>query len=119
MSTARSVLKAVKVCRLVLPGSLRPVGGGTSAVRLFSDKVPSGATSTTGKETEKINAKPPIVDCASPPSNIDDDEDDEDMVDMFAEGPTGIEWNGPTKGGTRPEPTRYGDWEKKGRISDF
>jgi hypothetical protein len=26
---------------------------------------------------------------------------------------------GPTRGGKRPEPTRYGDWERKGRASDF
>ena len=29
------------------------------------------------------------------------------------------EWNGPTRGGTRPEPTRFGDWATKGRVSDF
>ena len=47
-----------------------------------------------------------------------DADDDEDMVDMFAEGPSGIEWNGPTRSG-KPEPTRYGDWERKGRTFDF
>ena len=30
-----------------------------------------------------------------------------------------IEWGGPTRGGVRPEPTRYGDWERKGRVTDF
>jgi hypothetical protein len=29
------------------------------------------------------------------------------------------EWGGPTKGGTAPEPTRFGDWERKGRCTDF
>tara|TARA_Y100000389_G_C17222718_1_gene394124 strand:- start:327 stop:542 length:216 start_codon:yes stop_codon:yes gene_type:complete len=29
------------------------------------------------------------------------------------------EINGPTKNGKYLEPTRFGDWEKKGRISDF
>jgi hypothetical protein len=29
------------------------------------------------------------------------------------------EWNGPRRGGRYPEPTRYGDWERKGRCSDF
>lgn len=48
---------------------------------------------------------------------LDDDEDD--MEDMFIEGPKGIEWGGPTRGGRRPEPTRYGDWERNGRVSDF
>mmetsp|Transcript_6882 Transcript_6882/g.6184 ORF Transcript_6882/g.6184 Transcript_6882/m.6184 type:complete len:127 (+) Transcript_6882:33-413(+) len=47
------------------------------------------------------------------------DEDEEDMEEMFIEGPAGLEWGGPTRGGRRPEPTRYGDWERKGRATDF
>jgi hypothetical protein len=48
------------------------------------------------------------------------DEDEEDMEEMFVPGPGGVmEWGGPTRGGSRPEPTRYGDWERKGRVSDF
>ena len=42
-----------------------------------------------------------------------DQEDEEDMVEMFNE-ETG-EWNGPRG----LEPTRYGDWESKGRCWDF
>ena len=33
--------------------------------------------------------------------------------------PASGEWGGPTKGGKRPEPTRFGDWERSGRCSDF
>lgn len=29
------------------------------------------------------------------------------------------EWGGPRRGGRMPEPTRYGDWERKGRCTDF
>lgn len=49
------------------------------------------------------------------------DEDDVEMEDMFQPGPSlgKVEWNGPTRGGARPEPTRYGDWDRKGRCSDF
>lgn len=48
------------------------------------------------------------------------DEEDEDLIDMFVMGPAGkMEWNGPTRGGTKPEPTRYGDWERGGRAIDF
>lgn len=51
----------------------------------------------------------------------DNDEDDEedDMEEMFVQGPAGVEWGGPTRGGRRPEPTRFGDWERNGRASDF
>ena len=30
-----------------------------------------------------------------------------------------IEWGGPLRGGGLPEPTRFGDWERKGRCSDY
>jgi hypothetical protein len=49
----------------------------------------------------------------------DDEEDDEDMEEMVVLGPAGKEWGGPTRGGKFKEPTRYGDWERKGRCSDF
>ncbi len=49
-------------------------------------------------------------------------EENDELVEeeeMFVLGPAGMEWGGPTRGGKMPEPTRYGDWERKGRISDF
>lgn len=55
--------------------------------------------------------------CSSPDAPEDDEE--EDLEDMFVMGPAGMEWGGPTRGGRRPEPTRFGDWERDGRASDF
>jgi hypothetical protein len=52
---------------------------------------------------------------AAPDDNVDEDE----LEHMFVQGPKGIEWGGPTRGGKYPEPTRYGDWERKGRVTDF
>ena len=49
----------------------------------------------------------------------EEDDDDDDMVEMITEGPMGKEWNGPTRGGKKREPTRYGDWEQNGRCYDF
>ena len=48
-------------------------------------------------------------------------EDNDDEIEMFTKGPSKghLEWGGPTKGGKFPEPTRYGDWERKGRATDF
>ena len=54
--------------------------------------------------------------CGTP---MPDDDSDEDYEEMFVTGPAGLEWGGPTRGGRRPEPTRYGDWERLGRVSDF
>ena len=48
-----------------------------------------------------------------------DAEEEEDMEEMFIMGPKGMEWGGPTRGGRYKEPTRYGDWERKGRCTDF
>ncbi|KAI9913664.1 hypothetical protein PsorP6_006549 [Peronosclerospora sorghi] len=49
--------------------------------------------------------------------NLDDEDDD--VEDMVAVGPSGVEYGGPTRGGKLKEPTRFGDWERKGRCSDF
>ncbi|CAH0474136.1 unnamed protein product [Peronospora belbahrii] len=48
--------------------------------------------------------------------DFEDDEEDEDMVTI---GPSGVEYGGPTRGGKLKEPTRFGDWERKGRCCDF
>lgn len=48
-----------------------------------------------------------------------DEDEDEDLEEMVVLGPAGKEWGGPTRGGKFKEPTRYGDWERKGRCSDF
>ena len=42
-----------------------------------------------------------------------------EMEDMFCETSVGKEWGGPMRGGQFYEPTRYGDWERKGRCTDF
>ena len=57
-------------------------------------------------------------------SDIDDEEDDMEQEEMFVApditlGTDKIEWGGPRRGGRRPEPTRFGDWERKGRCTDF
>ena len=50
--------------------------------------------------------------------------EEEEQVEMFSApheclGHDKLEWNGPTRGGKFAEPTRFGDWERKGRCSDF
>tara|TARA_B100001093_G_C26613280_1_gene921201 strand:- start:637 stop:906 length:270 start_codon:yes stop_codon:yes gene_type:complete len=47
------------------------------------------------------------------------DEDDE-YEEMFVKTTfNNIEWGGPLRGGRMPEPTRFGDWERKGRCTDY
>ena len=81
-----------------------PVINKSSDVELQPKKV-----TTTKKEPEKCGTTP----------NPAEDNDLNEWEEMFVQGPAGMEWNGPTRGGARPEPTRFGDWERKGRVSDF
>jgi len=64
---------------------------------------PSASTATSSESTPTpVAASPPALPAAFP-----------DM--RGAELPRPPEFGGPTG----PEPTRYGDWEKKGRCIDF
>ena len=54
----------------------------------------------------------------------DDNDDEMEQEEMFVDAHESFEfqipeWGGPRRGGRFPEPTRYGDWERKGRCSDF
>jgi hypothetical protein len=52
------------------------------------------------------------------------DDTDMEQEEMFVDAPDFFdfkirEWGGPRRGGRMPEPTRFGDWERKGRCTDF
>ena len=65
--------------------------------------------------------------CSTPHlnNNEDDNEDEEEQEDMFVTSDpilgvgTILEHGGPRRGGSLKEPTRFGDWERKGRCTDF
>jgi hypothetical protein len=82
-------------------------------------------TTTTTTTTKTATSKPTDSACGTvDPDDDDDDDDDDYMEDMFVDPHVtfhhaGKEWGGPTRGGRLPEPTRFGDWERKGRCSDF
>ena len=51
---------------------------------------------------------------------VNDEEDDDDLINMFVATPMGSEWGGPTHGGKYGEPTKFGDWcVRDGRCTDF
>ena len=53
-------------------------------------------------------------------NNYDDQEDEDEYEEMFIKTEfNNIEWGGPLRGGKMPEPTRFGDWERKGRCTDY
>ena len=53
-------------------------------------------------------------------NNHNDEEDENEYEEMFVKTKfNNIEWGGPLRGGRMPEPTRFGDWERKGRCTDY
>ena len=49
-----------------------------------------------------------------------DEEDEDEYEEMCVKTEfNNIEWGGPLRGGKMPEPTRFGDWERKGRCTDY
>ena len=66
--------------------------------------------------------------CSTPHLNNKEeteDDEEEEQEDMFVTSDpilgvgTILEHGGPRRGGTLKEPTRFGDWERKGRCTDF
>jgi len=53
-------------------------------------------------------------------NNHNNEEDENEYEEMFVKTKfNNIEWGGPLRGGRMPEPTRFGDWERKGRCTDY
>jgi len=56
---------------------------------------------------------------------LDEEEEEEEQEEMFVTADPVLghgtikEWGGPRRGGSLAEPTRFGDWERKGRCTDF
>ena len=74
------------------------------------------------KNTEPETSQTMPAACGTP-SEPGDDEDDFEEMFVNSHPSLGLgsqkEWGGPTRGGKLAEPTRFGDWERKGRCSDF
>jgi hypothetical protein len=80
----------------------------------------SSPTPSTSAGSDKLTAS-----CGTT-KDADNDADEEvvEEEEMFVEphasfGVRTREWGGPRRGGRFPEPTRYSDWERNGRCSDF
>ena len=91
-----------------------------------NDRVTSDGTDKQKDEGSVKVEKVKVAACGDVDSDDDSDDDDDEleMEEMFVDahpsfGHKMVEWGGPRRGGRFPEPTRYGDWERKGRCSDF
>jgi len=84
--------------------------------RVFSSKDVSSTVSANAKGSKPVRTKTPI-------GKLDEFEagkhpyQEKDPLPPF---PDGVNPNTGEVGGPKgPEPTRYGDWERKGRVTDF
>lgn len=93
-----------------------------SFVPRFHQSIAHGGSVVVDSTASKpANAAPaPSVDKTVEPVVDDEMEQEEMFVDAHDDFEIkGREWGGPRRGGRFPEPTRFGDWERKGRCTDF
>lgn len=88
-----------------------------------SVEIDSSTASSLSAEAQDIKVEKVRV-AACGDIDSDDDDDEMEQEEMFVEAYASFdhekaEWGGPRRGGRLPEPTRFGDWERKGRCSDF
>jgi hypothetical protein len=78
----------------------------------------TGGSTSDSSSTRKVEIKEACGDVDTA------DDDAMEQEEMFVDAHESFEhqkreWGGPRRGGRLPEPTRFGDWERKGRCSDF
>ncbi|XP_036429345.1 succinate dehydrogenase assembly factor 4, mitochondrial [Colossoma macropomum] len=67
-----------------------------------------------------VKDKEPLRKAKTPQGRFDVDDKDSETKDVLEKFPDDVNPHTKEKGGPRgPEPTRYGDWERKGRCIDF
>ena len=96
----------------------------TSTTRQTSCVTAAGSRRTFSATPRQFSSEPPVT----PPSSGASEGEREVVADRhpdtekepLPEWPEGVNPGTGERGGPRgPEPTRYGDWERKGRVSDF
>mmetsp|Transcript_12658 Transcript_12658/g.19063 ORF Transcript_12658/g.19063 Transcript_12658/m.19063 type:complete len:193 (+) Transcript_12658:108-686(+) len=81
------------------------------------------STTTTNREEDSSSSSGSACSQGIPDLEMEDDDDDQEEMFVTADPVLGLgtiqEWGGPRRGGSLSEPTRFGDWERKGRCTDF
>ncbi len=105
-----------------------------SAIRLASNdnndvyvslETASSSSSSKSNNIDSSNNSSSDSSCSQGISLDENDNDEEEQEEMFVVADpilghgTRKEWGGPRRGGSLAEPTRFGDWERKGRCTDF
>ncbi|KAL7521680.1 hypothetical protein ACHAWX_006354 [Stephanocyclus meneghinianus] len=83
------------------------------------EKSRNGSATTHAQDTSLVSNKS----CGTPTDKNDEEEMEQEDMFVTADPILGhgaiLEWGGPRRGGSLMEPTRFGDWERKGRCTDF
>lgn len=103
-------------------GAARASSAAASAVRVTTE--PGDGDGVADRAADDGDATSAGGTCAQGlPLAEDDEEEEQEEMFVVADPVLGLgavrEWGGPTRGGRLSEPTRYGDWERKGRCTDF
>ena len=98
---------------------LRNSSGATGTNTIQNNVVVERTTAATIKDGEEK-----VIKAACGDLEGGDDDDEDEFEEMFVDPHVSLghqqkEWGGPTRGGRLAEPTRFGDWERKGRCTDF
>ncbi|XP_030627554.1 succinate dehydrogenase assembly factor 4, mitochondrial [Chanos chanos] len=88
---------------------------------LLVESVLTACSRTAGYAASGVTKdKEPLRKAKTPQGRFDMDEKDTKNKDVLEKFPDDVNPETKEKGGPRgPEPTRYGDWERKGRCIDF
>uniref|UniRef100_A0A7S4SSZ6 Succinate dehydrogenase assembly factor 4, mitochondrial n=1 Tax=Ditylum brightwellii TaxID=49249 RepID=A0A7S4SSZ6_9STRA len=83
------------------------------------------ASNDASPQEDNIQSSSEASSCSQGFPSLDEDDED-DTEEMFVAPHPSLcldesmkEWGGPRRGGALAEPTRFGDWERKGRCTDF
>ncbi|KAK9964434.1 hypothetical protein ABG768_005605 [Culter alburnus] len=107
-------MSLLRVCCLTARGFVKRA--------LFSETTyPACHSRTAGYASGGVTKdKEPLKKAKTPQGRFDMDENETKSKDVLTRFPDDVNPETKEKGGPRgPEPTRYGDWERKGRCIDF
>ena len=134
-STTSSTMASTRLFHHVLPASMRHLVYRQSTLTTrewFSSAIidkKSDTTDATVIVSQTTATATPLNTTTAPEltsacGTVDDNDDEMEQEEMFVDPHASLghdkrEWGGPRRGGRLLEPTRFGDWERKGRCSDF
>jgi len=113
------------VCRKVHSSTIRQKASFKNDVTVTLETASSSTTNNNDSATSSSSTSSSDGSSCSQGIPLDTEEEEEEQEEMFVTADPILghgaiqEWGGPRRGGRLAEPTRFGDWERKGRCTDF